>query len=63
MLGVFGGHKGALGALEVELQVVTSYHIDTRNGWNLWPLQEQPVLRTTELSLQPRDRFLVCFVL
>lgn len=32
MLGAFGGHKRALGALEGELQVVTSYHVDTRNG-------------------------------
>lgn len=32
MPGALGGHKRALGALEVELQVVTSYHVDTRNG-------------------------------
>ena len=50
--GASRNQKNALDALELEVQMVVSYHMCAGNG-ELGPLEEQLVLLTAEPSFQP----------
>ena len=55
---ISGASRRASDPLELESQMVVSYHVGAENQ-NPHPLEEQPVILTAEPPLQPRD-YLLC---